>query len=73
MQRQKICLQYVDRLLQLLLTSFRGETILVCADHGDCWGEDGLWEYGFYHQKLLQIPLIFRLGASIDSEGNTIK
>lgn len=71
-RRQQICLQYVDRLLQPLLTSFRDGTILVCADHGDCWGEDGLWEHGFYHEKVLEVPLIFRLGASIDSERNTI-
>ncbi|GAB4226965.1 MAG: STM4013/SEN3800 family hydrolase [Stanieria sp.] len=66
-KRQKICLQYVDQLLQPLLNAFQFSNILVCADHGDCWGEDGLWEHGFYHEKVLEVPLIFKLGSSINS------
>jgi membrane-anchored protein YejM (alkaline phosphatase superfamily) len=66
-KRQKMCLQYVDQLLQPLLNAFQNSNILVCADHGDCWGEDGLWEHGFYHEKVLEVPLIFKLGSSINS------
>jgi glucan phosphoethanolaminetransferase (alkaline phosphatase superfamily) len=62
--RQKLCLRYVDLLLEPLLKAFSESTVLICADHGDCWGEDGLWEHGFYHPKVLEVPLIFRLGKS---------
>ena len=44
-QRQRGCLEYVDA-LGTLLGGFRDATIVLTADHGDCWGEDGLWEHG---------------------------
>lgn len=62
-RRQQACLQYVDRLLRPLLDSFRSATIFICADHGDCWGENGLWEHGFHHPKVLEVPLIIKLGG----------
>ena len=61
-KRQQACLEYVDSLLEPLLKAFVDSTIVICADHGDCWGEDGLWEHGFYHPKVLEVPLIFKLG-----------
>jgi hypothetical protein len=69
-QRQQACLEYVDRQLEPLLKAFGRGTIFICADHGDCWGEDGLWEHGFCHEKVLEVPLIFKLGAKIDSDLN---
>lgn len=60
-RRQRACLEFVDRELAELLTAFAGEMTLVCADHGDCWGEDGLWEHGISHPKTLEVPLLFRL------------
>ena len=42
-RRQRACLEYVDELLAPLLKVFNGATIVLTADHGDCWGEDGLW------------------------------
>jgi hypothetical protein len=53
----------VDILLALLLKAFSQSTVVICAAHGDCWGEDGLWEYGFYHPKVLEVPLIVRLAG----------
>ena len=64
-KRQRTCLEYVDSCLKTLLDAFADSTIFFCADHGDCWGEDGLWEHGFHHQKVLQVPLIFKLGAKL--------
>lgn len=61
-KRQLACLEYVDSLLEPLLNAFKDSTMFVCADHGDCWGEDGLWEHGFHHEKVLEVPLIFKLG-----------
>ncbi len=59
--RQKACLEHVDKLIAPLLTYFADSSILICADHGDCWGEDGLWEHGIHHDKVLEVPLLFNL------------
>lgn len=59
-RRQRACLEYADRLLAPLLDAFAGATILLCADHGDCWGEDGLWEHGVSHPMTLTVPLLIR-------------
>ena len=42
-------------------------TIIICADHGDCWGEDGLWEHGISHKYTLEVPLVMRI------KGNELK
>jgi hypothetical protein len=60
-RRQLACVEYVDNMLAPLLDFFSESTTVICADHGDCWGEDGLWEHGIHHQKVLEVPLIFRL------------
>jgi hypothetical protein len=59
--RQRLCCEYVDREIKDLLEPFLDATILICADHGDCWGEDGLWEHGVSHPMTLAVPLIVRL------------
>lgn len=60
-RRQIACVEYVDSQLAGLLKLFEQSTIVLCADHGDCWGEDGVWEHGVSHQKVLEVPLLFRL------------
>ncbi|MGC8915611.1 MAG: sulfatase-like hydrolase/transferase [Thermoanaerobaculum sp.] len=60
-RRQVACLEWVDRHIGELLRAFEGANIVVCADHGDCWGEDGLWEHGISHRCTLEVPLIFSL------------
>ena len=60
-QRQTSCLEWVDRQLATLLDSFQDGTVLICADHGDCWGEDGLWEHGISHPATLTVPLLLRV------------
>ena len=60
-RRQTACLEWVDRELGGLLERFTGANVLVCGDHGDAWGEDGVWEHGIHHQKVLEVPLLFRL------------
>lgn len=59
-QRQKACLEWVDIQLKDLIQRFIKGTIIICADHGDCWGEDGLWEHGISHSKTLTVPLSIR-------------
>ena len=66
--RQTACLEYVDAQLAPLLQAFEDSTTVVCADHGDCWGEDGLWEHGIHHEKVLEVPLLFRLSTNATSK-----
>jgi hypothetical protein len=59
--RQIACVEFIDRMLPPLLSRFKNATTLVCADHGDCWGEDGLWEHGVSHEMTLAVPLLLRV------------
>ena len=63
-RRQTACVEFVDRLLGPILAAFAGATTVACADHGDCWGEDGLWDHGIHHAKVYEVPLLFRLGRA---------
>ena len=60
-RRQQACLAWVDQQLSSLVDRFLGATVLICADHGDCWGEDGLWEHGISHPATLTVPLWMRV------------
>jgi hypothetical protein len=64
-RRQRLCLETCDRALAPLLSAFEGASVVVCGDHGDCWGEDGLWEHGIHHPKVLEVPLVFRLRSGL--------
>lgn len=60
-RRQQACLAWVDSQISSLVDRFLHSTILICADHGDCWGEDGLWEHGISHPSTLTVPLWMRV------------
>jgi hypothetical protein len=62
-KRQTKCLEFVDMKISSLLEQFSESNIVICADHGDCWGEDGLWEHGIFHDKVFEVPLIFKLNS----------
>lgn len=54
---QRMCLEYVDRHLGKLLDLFpRGAVGVVCGDHGDCMGEDGLWGHNVVHEQVMNVP-----------------
>lgn len=61
--RQTKCLEFIDDKIGSLLEQFSESSILICSDHGDCWGEDGLWEHGIFHEKTFEVPLIIRLNS----------
>ncbi len=68
-RRQIACLEWIDCHIYPLLAYFHDAAIVLCADHGDCWGEDGLWEHGIHHRFTLEVPLVFSLPeGSISSE-----
>ena len=60
-RRQTACLEWVDSSLAVLIDKFLSKTILLCGDHGDCWGEDGFWEHGISHYCTLNVPLQLRV------------
>ena len=60
-RRQRACLEWADQQLAPLLERFSAGTVLVCADHGDCWGEDGHWEHGISPPATLTVPLLMRV------------
>lgn len=55
--------EFLDRHLGMLLETFPEDTVVIfCADHGDCFGEDGYWGHGFNHPMVLNVPFaVFRL------------
>ena len=55
---QRASLEYVDAKLAGLLAQLENYFAVICGDHGDCWGEDGLWGHGFYHPKVLEVPMV---------------
>lgn len=59
-RRQRACLEWVDRQLAPLLQRFRLGTVLVCADRGDCEGENELCAHGISRPATLTVPLILR-------------
>jgi hypothetical protein len=66
-KRQRACLEFVDAALSGLLSRFAEATIIVTADHGECWGEDGLWEHAISHEATLTVPLVFRVAHHINA------
>jgi len=67
---QAAAAEFLDGRLERLFAPFAGDTLVVLtADHGDCFGEDGYWGHGVNHPKVLEVPLaIFRLDrAPIDT------
>ena len=67
---QAMAAEFLDSRLPKLLSRLPEDTVVVlCADHGDCFGEDGYWGHGINHPRVLEVPLsIFRLdGAPLDA------
>jgi hypothetical protein len=65
-RRQLACLEFVDEQLAGVLDAFIDANVVVCSDHGDAWGEDGLWEHGIHHRSVLEVPLVYRLNGRIE-------
>lgn len=52
--------EWVDNQLAELFTKLRGQpvVVLITGDHGEVFGEDGLWGHGFPHPLVVDVPLI---------------
>ncbi len=57
---QKASFEEVDKLLPNLLEVLPNKYhLMICGDHGECFGEDGLWGHGFYHPKVMEVPFAY--------------
>lgn len=58
---QRAALEAIDRELPRLFTALkaRGETLaIICADHGEAFGEEGFYGHGNNHPTVLTVPYI---------------
>ncbi|HVV66500.1 MAG TPA: sulfatase-like hydrolase/transferase [Candidatus Saccharimonadales bacterium] len=56
---QKSALETVDKRIGALLDKLpRPLLLVVTGDHGECFGEDGLWGHGIPRPKVMEVPLI---------------
>lgn len=55
--------EFLDSRLPRLFADLPGDTVVILtADHGECFGEDGYWGHGVHHPLVYEVPLaIFRL------------
>ncbi len=62
-EHQQLAVEFIDARLPQLFDGLPGDTVVVLtADHGECFGEDGYWGHGIHHTKVYEVPLaIFRL------------
>jgi hypothetical protein len=60
---QRAAAEFLDSRLPALFDGLPGNTVVILtADHGECFGEDGYWGHGVNHLKVFEVPLsIFRL------------
>jgi hypothetical protein len=57
---QRESFELVDRhWLKLMATLPEKWCGILCADHGECFGEDGLHGHAFYHPKVMEVPLAY--------------
>lgn len=50
--------EYLDTKLPELFSKLPKNTLVILtADHGECFGEDGLWGHGIYHEKVMNVPM----------------
>jgi hypothetical protein len=58
-RRQVWSLEFLDRCIERLCSQLPKATVVVfTADHGECFGEDDLFGHGFYHPKVMEVPLL---------------
>ncbi|WP_425310448.1 STM4013/SEN3800 family hydrolase [Ammonicoccus fulvus] len=56
-ESQAAALAYADEHLGRVIDALRRPTVLiVCSDHGDCFGEDGWWGHGIAHPLVWTVP-----------------
>lgn len=52
-------LESIDEKIEILVNSLRKPLLIViCGDHGECFGEDMNWGHGYPLPKVLEVPLL---------------
>ena len=58
-QSQVKCVEHFDEMFPTLLDLIpKPVFVIVTADHGDCFGEWGLWAHGAFHPILHEVPMM---------------
>jgi hypothetical protein len=75
--KQAYCMGWLDKqiasLLEWLSKLSLTTVVCFCADHGDCFGEDGCYGHAFYHKNVMSVPLAWSMfkdgvGQPIDED-----
>ncbi|MCG3155081.1 MAG: hypothetical protein DKINENOH_01683 [bacterium] len=57
--RQIKAFEFLDSIIAHLYAQSRANTIFIfTSDHGECFGENGFFGHGFYHRKVMEVPLL---------------
>lgn len=57
-QAQVEAAEHLDKMLGKLLPKLpRNTMVVIMGDHGECFGEDGFWGHGIYHEKVMNVPI----------------
>jgi len=52
-------LKYVDHhIMDLIDIIPKPLHLFICSDHGECFGEDGIWGHAKYHEKVMEVPML---------------
>lgn len=58
-QMQVKALEEVDRRAEKLINAIPGKKLIViCGDHGEAFGEEGMYGHGFPHSVIFDVPLL---------------
>jgi hypothetical protein len=72
-EQQVECCTFLDSavsaIIDELLATARPTLVVVCGDHGECFGEDGQWGHGFYHPKVMEVPMVIHFLNGLSSTG----
>ncbi len=65
-EQQMKCVEFLDLQLKPLVDLFlrAKATITITADHGELFGEDGLWQHQDMHEATTTVPLIMNVEGS---------
>jgi hypothetical protein len=59
-RRQRACIEYLEQKVRVLLEGLNNYDLVMCADHGEAMGEEGLWGHGFNHPTVMTVPMLIR-------------
>jgi len=58
-QAQISAVEHLDKIMGEFLTLLPKKTfVIITADHGEAFGEDGFWGHGVYHPTVMNVPMM---------------